>query len=592
MNDNDNIYTIFQTLQSDNLSTIYSSILGPSDPQKPENKAILTFSQTKFSFLRRALPPMAFQHKGIHQTIFYENLTPLNSQGKIITLCFDDPTEVECALSKLSQLPNFEKHLIMIPRLTTVCQTRIDQSGLKIHVIEYPLEIVPLEDYCFVVPSPLSFVRCFVNNDINDVYTIANSLLKIHLFTGCPQKVLACGQISCRVSELLNQFKQQIGKSFFKKEPEFDKIVIIDRTADLLTPLMTQFYYGGMLDEAYDVDYGYLKLPNEIVLEDTPEQREVLLNVKTDEFFERLRGEAFSDALDQALSAREEMIGLKESMEKASGTVQYGFYARRAKHLAETRQYLFMHYNLLEELVNKMKPMRDMNNFEYNCLMQDIDDISIVDRLLNREQYWHAIRLFCFASVCMKGLSKTMIFDFQKRLTARFGFDVMQDLINLDRSGLLNQSKSLISQFSSAMKGETQAKFKLIDSELKLLYKEPPTTPDVEKGYDKYVPILVRLVQSAVNGQWEGDTSVSKLLKQMELPVKVTNNEVKVVDNDYTKKVLVFVVGGVTSTEVQLIRQMGKVIFNDAYEFHVGSTCITHGVKLIKSVCSVIKSKL
>ncbi|OHS95611.1 Sec1 family protein [Tritrichomonas foetus] len=611
MTENESVYSIFQSLASDDILNLLQGIAGiPQEGEDPnKSKIILSFLKKNFGFFRRALPSQAFSNENIKSIIFCESISPIEASGKIVGLCLDDSNEVEFALKQFSLLPNFEKYLVMIPRLTTLCQEAIDRSGLKVHVLEYHLEIIPLEKYCFVVPSPKCFMRCFVQDDINDVYTIASSLLKLTLLTGKPDKIYAAGNVSCRVLALLEQLKNQVGSNFGRKDKEFSQLYIIDRSADLLTPLASQFYYGGMLDEAYNVDYGYLNLPSNISLEDTPDQREVLLSDQKDEFFANLRCEDYLNALEQAELVRQEIIGLKQNMDNTSGTLQYSVYARRAKYLVDTKQYLYMHYSLLEDLATIRKPMKDMINFEYSSLLQDIEDIDIVNRLINRRQYWHAIRLFCFASVATRGLSKQTIADFQRRLISKFGFDVVQDLINLEKAGFLTPSLSIMDHFMKSNK----PKFNNINTVLKILYKDPPTTPDIEKGYDNYVPILHRLVQAGVNGQWEGETQVSKLMGQMDIPVKVSslsgnnlnntlpsdsslNNLNKATENNSkinkgTEKILVFVIGGVTSTEVQLFRKMGKILFNGKYDFHVGSTSITHGVDLVKSICPFIQSK-
>lgn len=609
MNENDSFYSIFKTLSNESISNILTEILGTEDTQGSEDLTILTFKKKNFSFFRRALPQLVFEHKKIKKIIFLDSLPETTTTGKLICMCLDDSDDVDFALQQFSRLQNYEKYLIMVPRLSTVCQEKIDQSGIKVRVFEYPLEIVSLEDYFFVVPSPKCFMRCFVENDINDVNTIANSLLKIILMTGSPDKILAAGNISCRVLALLNQLKSQVGQSFFNnKFCEFNQIFIIDRTIDLITPLASQFYYGGVLDEVYNIDYGYFQLPKEIILDEDKDKREVLLSDRNDEFFSNLRGETFLNALDQAEKIRQEMLEIKDKMDQSTGTVKFGFYARRAKHLADKKQYLFMHYELLERLINERKPMMEMINFEYNALMQNIDEIDIVYQLINRRKYWDAIRLFSFASVATRGLSKQNLIEFQRRIVSSLGFDVMSDLISLQKAGLITSSLSLINRLSNlsnlskitenltniatAVTNNTKPKLTQINSVLKILYKTDPELPDIEKGYDKYVPIITRLVQEGVKGFWEGETAVSKLMQQMEIPVKIDVNSKKKSDEKNKKKILVFVIGGVTSTEIQLFKQMGSVLFNDEYEFHVGSTSITHGVKLIKSICPVINSKI
>ena len=587
MAESEGLYTVFQTLASEEIINLISSAASTPKGQE-KNQIILSFMRKHFCLLKRALPAQFFKNENIKSMIFFDSINESDSPGKIFGLCFGDLNEVNFALEQFKKLPNFEKYLVVIPRITTLCKEAIDNSGMKIHVYEFHLDVLPLENYFFIAPSPQCFVNCFVNDDITDVYNIANSLLKINLLTGNIKSVYSLGAMSCKVLGLLNQMKQQVGSSFGKKEPEFTKLIILDRSVDLVTALASQFFYGGMLDETYNVDYGYLKLPDDFTLDGSPDVREVLLSDKNDEFFADLRGQVSIDALTKANNVKTEILGLKDVLTKAAGTLQYSSYARRALFLRDNEKYLTMHYYLLDDMLNIRKPMKDIINFEYNLLLQVIDDTEFFHRLLNRKQYLQALRLLSFASVTSNGLSKALIIDFQKRLMNQFGIDVVSDLINLEKAGLVTQSLSLVENIKSIKK----PKFSKLDSVLKLIYKKPPETPDLEKGYDNYVPILVRLVQTAINGEWEGQTEVAQLLNRLEIPLKIENSPNEPTNKSNSpQKVLVFVIGGVTSTEVQLFKSMGEIIFNGQYDIHVGSTNITHGIDMIRSLCPFINSK-
>lgn len=38
--------------------------------------------------------------------------------------------------------------------------------------------------------------------------------------------------------------------------PQIDRLIIIDRTVDLLSPLVTQLTYEGLIDEVYNIKNG------------------------------------------------------------------------------------------------------------------------------------------------------------------------------------------------------------------------------------------------------------------------------------------------------------------------------------------------
>ena len=255
-----------------------------------------------------------------------------------------------------------------------------------------------------------------MEDDISDVYTIARALLRLQIFTGSPTRTFIAGEVASRVNILLDQFKTQVGNYYFSKsqtsnptsrqlianDPFFDNVFIIDRKADLITPLSTQFYYGGMLDEIYNVDFGYLTLPPSVSIPDFPDKREVLLSDENDEVFELMRGHNVIDALNFAEMKRSEIHELTELMKKTSGTRQWSIYALKAKHMTQVNPILVMHYSLLEAVIDERKPSAYLSNLEYRFLVQSFDGIEAAYALLNRKDkksVINAIRLLCLASI-------------------------------------------------------------------------------------------------------------------------------------------------------------------------------------------------
>ncbi|KAK8860570.1 Vacuolar protein-sorting-associated protein 33 [Tritrichomonas musculus] len=709
MSKEDSPYVILQNLAVDDISKILSSVYGSESAEsgENENKIILSFSKKNYGFIRRALPSSAFNSQLVGKVIFFESLKPTQSNGKIAAICLDDQEEVKFALQQLNLLSNYEKNLIIIPRITTLVQEEIDRSGIRLnHVFEYHLDIIPLENYFFIIPCPKCFERCFVEDDITDVYTIARALLRLQIFTGSPRRTFIAGEIASRVNILLEQFKTQVGSHYFQSpqssnssvrdlvvnEPFFDDVFIIDRKADLITPLSSQFYYGGMLDEIYDVDFGYLTLPSTVSIPDFPDKREVLLSDENDEVFELMRGHNVIDALSYAEMKRNEIHELTELMKKTSGTTQWSIHAFKAKHMTQVNPILVMHYSLLEAVIDEKKPNSYLTDLEYRFLAQSFDGIEAAFVLLNKKDkksVINAIRLLCLASIATGGFSSSRVTDIQRRIFNKFGPDAIKDLIGLEKAGLFlsqsliqsliragiknptyveldkvfnlmvspDQSESLsitslnsikttfntiknyakkkidaISNKSSEnSNNNTDSNFDLNkpsqNNDEKIDANRPSQNDnnennyvkqdtDIEKGYDSTVPLIHRIVQAGLNGQWYNQSSpVMKMMKTMGLEPAVygpnpdddesdENTSIKTPSGKligeikkstgiktHPRRVLVLIIGGVTSTEVQLFVQMGKIIFKDKYEFFVASTNITYGNKLIQSICPVINSK-
>ncbi|KAH0789902.1 Sec1 family protein [Histomonas meleagridis] len=587
MAEEDNLYSIFKNIASDDLNSIVSNIPTPR---------VLTFLKKTYQFIMRALPQKTLQSLNtmFEKIIFLEDFKPLESSGIVCCFCLDDPEEAKYVCEKFQTIPNYNKFLIMIPRISTLCQEIVERSGIKLQLLEYHLEIIPLDSFNFIVPSPKCFSHCFVEDDISDVYTIARSLLKLELINGVPSRVFTAGDISSRVYTLVEEFKSQVGPAFLQSDPQIHEMFIVDRTVDLLTPLLTQFYYGGFLDDKYEINFGFMNLPDGVVLKRGGKTvKETLLADAEDEVFAEIRSMSCTDAGNRLRDLMNEMQTIKEKMTNTTGTSQWTVHAKRAKKLNELAPFVDMHFDILEKLLQMHRYMKPMMNYEYALMLREDPDTTLLKRLINSNDESDALRLLCLTSVISRGVPSSVLSDTQNRLISKYGTAIVKDLINLGNAGLLVNEQSLFEK-------SKYPKFQTLDETLKLVFQEPQIIKDengtiehtdVESGYDTYVPILLRLVQAGISGKWEKGTPVEKLMCQMGVDHQIHGQEwVRKVTAEglAPKRILVFVIGGVTATEVMLLHQMGKIIFKGEVDIHVGSTNITTGKKLINQVCPTI----
>jgi hypothetical protein len=61
------------------------------------------------------------------------------------------------------------------------------------------------------------------------------------------------------------------------------------------------------------------------------------------------------------------------------------------------------------------------------------------------------------------------------------------------------------------------------------------------------------------------------------------------VDGAVAKKVLVFMIGGITEQELIVFQQLGRVAFNGEVEIHVAITNVITGSRLVMEVCPSIQ---
>lgn len=591
-NGSTDFYQVFSDLIADDFNTCIRKV--------PEPRVLCYGANSQF-FVKRLLPKDV---QDTFSTLFTKttNLDDSFSSDASESLCFicqDSDYEIRktCELLREKCVSN-KIYMIIVPFISTSCEFIVDEfKDLQINLIELHVEIMKMEKYSFLVPSPDCFARCYVNDDVNDVYTIARALTKLQVMNGCPQRVFLAGDMSMKVYEMLEQFKKQVGASYLKADPKYDEMFIIDRKVDLLTPLASQFYYGGLIDEKFNGEYGYIKLPKDLplVIDDDKQEFETLASEEFDEVYSEICSKTVADVATRLSDYKDEIESMEDKMQNSIGTTQWKVHAKRSQRLAEMKPYVLLHFKLLDKIIHFDRLLKPVMNFEYDSLLMNEPDIDLLIKMMNRQSTLESLRLLCFMSVTYNGIPSNVLQKFQRRLVDEYGYKVAKDLLNLEKSGLLIKMSKVFHRNNLPKLTKINSILNIIlNGEKEILYDEdgnPIDNPDIGSGYDTYVPILLRFIQKGLENEWESDKLTEKLLTQMKIPHKVIGEEpVTKYDTNgvVPKRVLVFVIGGITVTESLLLRQMGKILFNDSVEFHVGSTGIINGKSLIKSVCPTI----
>jgi hypothetical protein len=509
-----------------------------------------------------------------------EQIQPSSESVNLCVFVLDDCEMIRFALGQLGKLPNALKYMIVIPRKSTICQSLVDRSGVNVNVLEWRADILPLANDFFLVPSPNCFRKCFVEDDITDIYSIARALAKVTVVHGRPARVFTAGAMAGRVNEVLTQQQIQLA-GYMRRVREFDDLFIFDRTVDLLTPLLTQTRYSGVIDECIGITAGYIKLPEAIVGDD-----EVDLFSPADELFPQVRGMRVNVVPSEMRKIDLEVAQVKGSLHDAAGTREWNAKALRAAELKKQHPFAIEHFKLgLHVMMNLPLLFFGLVNSEVSILHVDPVDPAIAFRLMTVGQIARGVRFLCAQSLIEGGLGKPYE-ELQARMISEFGVAGAVDFAALEKSGFVSEAKLFRGgvKFMAAVE-----KLRVLieggeDADLGAVY-------ELDPGWG-YVPLLVRLVQEGLMGEWKETGRVAKVFEDLDVKYSVAGEEApstQTIDGPVAKKVLVFVIGGVTEQEALVFQQLGRVAFDDKVEIHLASTNVITGSKLITQVCPSIR---
>ena len=123
-------------------------------------------------------------------------------------------------------------------------------------VEELPLYFYPLESDVISMETDNVFKDLFIANDTSSLYNIACSLVTLQSLYGVFPNVAGKGRCARQVFDLMVRMRRDIGAEFETTvPPQFDALLILDRTADLTTPVVTQLTYEGLVDEFYGIKH-------------------------------------------------------------------------------------------------------------------------------------------------------------------------------------------------------------------------------------------------------------------------------------------------------------------------------------------------
>jgi hypothetical protein len=64
------------------------------------------------------------------------------------------------------------------------------------------------------------------------------------------------------VADMLVRMRRELGEQDEEgQEPEVDELILIDRETDMITPMLTQLTYEGLIDDTYGLNNGIVELP-------------------------------------------------------------------------------------------------------------------------------------------------------------------------------------------------------------------------------------------------------------------------------------------------------------------------------------------
>ncbi|KAG8976540.1 hypothetical protein FRB90_009111, partial [Tulasnella sp. 427] len=404
----------------------------------------------------------------------------------------------------------------------------------------YKLEFIPLEEDLLSLELKSTYKEIFLDGDETSIYYAAQALLTIQQAYGLFPRILGKGDGAKKLADLLLHLRAHPADPAQAQHPNlqtqseiFDSLIIIDRSVDMVTPLLTQLTYQGLLDEVLGVQNSHIEVDAAIFnptnqpatgspststsLATTPaappKKKKHRLTAETDGLFAQIRDANFAVVGTKLNREARRLDTEYKGRHQAQTVAQLRDFVGKLGGLQNEQTNLRLHTDLSEKIAAFTQT--DMFNksleIQQNLLAsyEPTAQVSAIEDLITQEAPLQLVlRLLCLASLTNGGIKAKTLENIKREILQTYGYNYLPLLLALTSLSLLLPNplpKSMThppnapgSMLSSSLKPPAQPpSFGPVRKALRVLSDTPETTPtDVSYVYSGYAPLSIRLVQA------------------------------------------------------------------------------------------------
>ena len=148
-----------------------------------------------------------------------------------------------------------EKHygVIFVPRRSRVCQEKLEKYGVLSHVIldELNLDFVPIDTDLLSMQSADYFRDLYLNQDTGTIVNLAHGLITLQQLYGIIPNIFVKGDKAKQCYDAMIRMQREVPDNEKKVPTQIENLILIDRSVDLITPMMFPVTYEALLDEVF-----------------------------------------------------------------------------------------------------------------------------------------------------------------------------------------------------------------------------------------------------------------------------------------------------------------------------------------------------
>lgn len=470
-------------------------------------------------------------------------------------------------------------HIIIVPKVLIQFEQLLESTGLyekvKLHYFQwFPLY---MDKSLLTLEIPNLYRSLYIFNDLSFLSIYAKSMWQLFLVTGKPTFTISIGLHSQRVMEQFH--KMQKLKTAEDVQPNMiSGMLVMDRSADYVSTLLTPATYTALLNEVCDINCGTYSTKQDEENQTCKKEFNIipkintntfLLDSKCDNIYREIKHHNFA-LVTEVLSKLTKKLTLKGESITKEWNIQDGknFISKELKDMVSTKQKVNNHLQASETIVNILGTrFEKQKEIEENILFNSgrSSNYKYLEEIVTTENNKRiSLRLMCLLAITQK-LTDSEVQNFCNKFFLEYGFNHGYLYNNLRRANFVEKSTKdflMANRFLNISKLTISnsnfynniVKFKQIPKDPSKIDLKAPTCCSYVFG-GLYIPLIASIASMLLHA-----TPLKDLQTKLEnIPnVSIENDN----GNGYplqSRSLIVYVIGGITYSEVAACSLLEKL---------------------------------
>ncbi|XP_063985833.1 vacuolar protein sorting-associated protein 33B [Diachasmimorpha longicaudata] len=495
-------------------------------------------------------------------------LKPTNTQRIFLTSCdlISCKRVLDQIQSELSQAHGISFHILATPRVPAVIHSLIEEEGLSDLVTIRPLtwEAIQIDGNVLSLETPM-FSDLYYYRDNGLLPGLARSTWSLQMVLGWPKITLTFGKYSEQLLKMVEVMRESARSP--TPQTEVGGLIIMDRSYDFVSTLLTPVSYLGLLSEVTTINVSTAVV----------DHNSIKLDPQRDHVYEDIRDIHFSDVFPKLRAMAKSLKSEQEATKNMKLEEMGRYVATRLQKTTEMKKQLAAHISGCETIIGALGSEFESLQSTEKAILESSRRKECLDYIeRNVDEYpMRSLRLLCLLSITGDGMTSNELQTIQKSYLHAHGYEHIPLFHKLETAGLLRcRKENLLRKLPNwSREWSTHAqKIKLLPNQGKRTETKSVCPSYVFSG--AYIPAIAQFL-SITLGQSTDPKSFEELVSLPECKVSCPRAVVQ------PKTFIICVIGGITYGEISACRLIEKSM---GIRLVMISDCVLSGNKLIKSL--------